>query len=179
MLSPNQNITDYLKSKIRNIPDFPKEGIQFKDITTLLADKDALKITADELAKPFLETEIDVVVGLEARGFLFGPYLASLLGASFVPIRKPGKLPYKTITENYVLEYGTNTIEMHSDAIKAGQKILIHDDLLATGGSAEAAAKLVEKLSGEIVGYSFIIELEFLSGREKLHNENIQSLIKL
>lgn len=179
MPSHKKNITDYLKSKIRNIPDFPKEGIQFKDITTLLADKDALKLTAEALAEPYLNKNIDVVVGLEARGFLFGPYLAALLDASFVPIRKPGKLPYTTIKEDYTLEYGTNTIEMHSDAFEPNQNILIHDDLLATGGSAEAAAKLVKQLSGNIVGYSFIIELEFLNGRAKLHHNSVESLLKL
>ncbi len=173
------NISEFILSKIRTIPDFPKPGIQFKDITTLLADKEALKLTTQTLTQPFLEKKIDVVVGLESRGFLFGTNIAELLEASFVPVRKPGKLPSEVITENYALEYGTDSVEMHVDAIKKGDRVLIHDDLIATGGTAAAATRLVERLGGEVVGYSFIIELGFLNGRENLKNSFIDSIIVL
>ena len=177
MPSQKDNISEFLLSKIRTIPDFPKPGIQFKDITTLLADKEALKLTSQELAKPYLNQNIDIVVGLEARGFLFGVHLAALLDSSFVPVRKPGKLPAEVISESYALEYGMDSLEMHADAIPKGSRVLIHDDLIATGGTAAAASRLVERLGGEVVGYSFIIELGFLKGREILPNIQIESIM--
>jgi adenine phosphoribosyltransferase len=172
-----ESTKEYLLSVIRNIPDFPKPGIQFKDITTLLADPKALKLTTDLLTKPYQNERVDVVVGLESRGFLFGTNLAQSLGASFVPVRKPGKLPAKTISESYELEYGTDQLEMHADAIKKGDRVIIHDDLIATGGSATAAKKLVERLGGEIIGYSFIMELSFLNGRENLNHQKVESIL--
>ena len=177
MLSNQENIKKYLESVIRTIPDFPKPGIQFKDITTLLNDKKALKLTTLALSNPFQEIDCDIVVGLESRGFLFGTNLAEALNASFVPVRKPGKLPAETISESYELEYGVDSLEIHKDAIKKGDKVLIHDDLIATGGTALAASKLVERLGGEIIGYSFIIELSFLKGRAKLSNNKVESIL--
>jgi adenine phosphoribosyltransferase len=177
MLSEEENIKKYLESVIRTIPDFPKPGIQFKDITTLLGDKKALKLTTESLSSPYLEDQCDVVVGLESRGFLFGTNIAEILSASFVPVRKPGKLPSEIISETYELEYGTDSLEMHKDAIKKGDKVIIHDDLIATGGSALAATKLVERLGGVVIGYSFIIELSFLNGREKLNHNRIESVL--
>lgn len=175
-----KSILDYLEESIRNIPDFPKQGIQFKDITTLLRNPDALKLTADLLARPFLKMDIDHVIGLESRGFLFGPGLAQDLNAGFIPIRKPGKLPSQTVSATYELEYGEDSLEMHADAIAKGDKIIIHDDLIATGGSAAAATKLVQQLGGEVIGYSFIIELGDLKGRSKLPaNSLIDTLILL
>lgn len=169
-------ITD-LSQYIRNIPDFPKKGIVFRDITTLLRDKDALKYALNELYNFVKDNKIDKVVGVESRGFVFGGLLAEKLDAGFVPIRKPGKLPGDTIKETYVLEYGVDSIEIHSDAIKSGDKVLMHDDLLATGGTMEAACKLVEKLGGEIIQVSFLVELAFLNGREKLTKYDVRSLI--
>lgn len=157
-----------LKNHIRNIPDFPEPGIQFKDITPLLKNAKTLKITAQLLAQPFLSEDVDYVVGLESRGFLFGPGLAQSLEAGFVPVRKPGKLPAETITASYSLEYGKNSVDIHTDAIPPGSRVLIHDDLIATGGTAKAATELVQKLDAEVMGYSFIIELEFLKGRDLL-----------
>ena len=177
MLLDQENIKKYLESVIRTVPDFPKPGIQFKDITTLLNDKKALKLTTRALSNPFEGTNCDVVVGLESRGFLFGTNIAEVLNASFVPIRKPGKLPAEVISESYELEYGTDSLEIHKDAIKKGDRVLIHDDLIATGGTALAATKLVERLGGEIIGYSFIIELSFLNGRAKLSNNTIESIL--
>lgn len=168
MQKVEESIKQYLLENIRNIPDFPKPGIQFKDITTLLADKKALQLTTFLLTEPYLKMEIDLVVGLESRGFLFGTNIAHNLNAGFVPVRKPGKLPAETIEASYELEYGTDTLEMHADAIPKGARVIIHDDLIATGGSAEAATKLVQQLGGEVVGYSFIMELSFLNGRDKL-----------
>ena len=165
-----------LEKYIRDIKDFPKPGIIFKDITPLLADANALKLTTEELLK-LVPEDIDKVVGIEARGFFFGTLLAEHLNAGFVPIRKPGKLPYKTFSETYDLEYGTDTLCMHIDAIKPGEKVLIHDDVLATGGTAQAVAKLVEKAGGEVVMLNFLIELSFLGGREKLKNYKITSLL--
>ena len=168
MKKVEESIKEYLLDNIRTIPDFPKPGIQFKDITTLLSDKKSLQLTTFLLTEPWLDKSIDIVVGLESRGFLFGTNVAHNLNAGFVPVRKPGKLPFKTIEQTYELEYGTDMLEIHSDAIPEGSKVLIHDDLIATGGSAEAATKLVERLGGEVVGYSFIMELSFLDGRQKL-----------
>ena len=163
-----QQIIDLLSQNIRNIPDFPKEGIQFKDITPLLKNSDTLELTSQVLARPFRHMDIDYVVGLESRGFLFGTNLAQDLHAGFIPIRKPGKLPADTISATYALEYGEDTIEMHTDAFNNGARILIHDDLIATGGSAKAATELVEKLGGEVAGYSFIVELADLNGKDNL-----------
>lgn len=168
MENVKKSILDYLQGSIRNIPDFPQKGIQFKDITTLLSNPDALRLTADLLAKPFLNEPIDHVIGLESRGFIFGPGLARDLNAGFIPVRKPGKLPAQTVSATYELEYGEDTLEMHADAISKGDQIIIHDDLIATGGSAAAATELIHQLGGEVVGYSFIIELGELKGRKKL-----------
>jgi adenine phosphoribosyltransferase len=170
MQKVEESIKEYLLDNIRTISDFPKPGIQFKDITTLLSDKKALQLTTFLLTEPYLEQEVDIVVGLESRGFLFGTNVAHNLNAGFVPVRKPGKLPSKTIEEEYQLEYGTDILEIHSDAIPAGSKVVIHDDLIATGGSAQAATKLVQRLGGQVIGYSFLMELGFLNGRESLEN---------
>lgn len=167
-----------LKSKIRNIKDFPKDGIDFKDITTILKDKEAFNYCIKELAKLANEKEFDIVVGPEARGFLVGAPLAYATNAGFVPIRKPGKLPAETIDYEYELEYGTDTLEMHKDSIKAGDKVIIVDDLLATGGTVESTVKMIESLGGEVVGIYFLIELEFLNGRERLNGYNVKSLVK-
>ena len=167
-----------LKTNIRSVPDFPKKGIIFKDITTILKDPQSLKYTLVKLLSMTDNLKIDKVAGIEARGFMFGCMLAEKLNAGFVPIRKPGKLPADTIKETYSLEYGTDTIEMHKDAISPGDKVLLHDDLLATGGTACAAARLIEKAGGEIVLVSFIVELCFLNGREKLKGYNIQSVVQ-
>lgn len=163
-----QQIIALLKENIRNIPDFPKKGIQFKDITPLLQNPDTLELTSQVLARPFRHMAIDYVVGLESRGFLFGTNLAQDLHAGFIPIRKPGKLPAETVSATYTLEYGEDTIEIHRDAFEEGHRVLIHDDLIATGGSAKAATELVEHLGGRVVGYSFIIELKALQGCDKL-----------
>ncbi len=168
-----------LENFIRDVPDFPKPGIVFKDITPLLGNVDALRETADRLAEPFIGKGVEVVTGVESRGFIFAPQVAERLGAGFVPIRKPGKLPGKTESESYELEYGSDTVEIHADAIKPGQKVLMVDDLLATGGTMAAACKLVEKLGGEIEGVAFVIELCFLSGREKLGAWNLHTLIRV
>lgn len=167
-----------LAKTIRDIPDFPKEGIIFKDITTLLKNKAALKDSIDQLVAYFKDKEIDYVVGIESRGFIFGTVMAYQLGVGFVPVRKKGKLPGKTIHVEYELEYGTDVLEIHEDAIEAGKKVVIIDDLLATGGTVEAVAKLVEMLKVEIVGMGFVIELGFLNGREKLTGYDICSLVK-
>jgi adenine phosphoribosyltransferase len=166
-----------IKDQIRSIKDFPKEGIMFRDITTLLSNPEALKYTLVELFNKCKDLNINKVVGIESRGFMFGCMLAERLNAGFIPVRKPGKLPYKTIKETYDLEYGCDTIEMHSDAISKGDRVLLHDDLLATGGTARAAANLVEKSGGKVVLASFIIELGFLKGRDKLQGYPIHSLV--
>ena len=166
-----------LKKIIRSIPDFPKPGIMFRDITSLLQDPDALRTVVDTIAEHFDEGGVDVVVGVEARGFIFGPAIACKLGAGFVPVRKPGKLPAETISATYELEYGTDTVEIHKDAIKPGQRVLMMDDLLATGGTMAACCELVEKLGGEIIGCAFVIELSFLNGRAKLAKYDIFSLV--
>lgn len=167
-----------LKEKIRVIDDFPTKGISFKDITTLLKDADSLKNCINQMADRFKGIQIDMVVGPESRGFIFATPLAYLLNTGFVPVRKPGKLPAETISYEYSLEYGTDKLEMHQDSIKPGQKVLIVDDLLATGGTMYAAAKLVEKLGGEVIGLGFLIELEDLNGREKLKGYKVESLIQ-
>ena len=167
-----------LKSKIRTVPNWPKKGVMFRDITTLLQDKKAFKYAIDKLYEQYKDKKIDVVVGIESRGFIFGATLAYLLGASFVPVRKEGKLPHKTINQEYALEYGNAVVEIHEDAIQKGQKVLIVDDLIATSGTALATIKLVELLGGEIVECAFLVELIDLKGREKLKNYNMFSLIK-
>lgn len=166
-----------LASTIRDIPDFPKKGIIFKDITTLLKDPAALKAALDKMHQAVKDIKVDKIVALESRGFLFGMHLAYVLGVGFVPIRKPGKLPAETITEEYELEYGTDKIQIHKDGITKGEKILIVDDLLATGGTAKGALNLVKKLGGEVAGLLFLIELSFLNGRAKLQDEKVISII--
>ena len=166
-----------LKSLIRDVRDFPIKGIVFKDITTLLKDTNGMKQTAAELYELAKDKGITKVVGIESRGFIFGGLLADKLGAGFVPIRKPGKLPAETLSETYTLEYGEDKIEIHKDAIQPGDKVLLHDDLLATGGTMKAATKLIEKMGAEIVQISFLIELNFLNGREKLQGYEIFSLM--
>ena len=168
---------EHLKKLIREVPDFPKKGILFYDITTLLKDKVGFATLIDALSEHYLETKIDLVLGMEARGFIFGPALAYRLNAGFVPVRKPGKLPAATTKYDYALEYGTNTLEIHKDAIQKGQRVLIVDDLLATGGTAEATAKLAESLGGDIAGLAFVVELDFLNPREKLKQYDVFSLL--
>ena len=166
-----------LKSAIRSIPNFPKPGIVFRDITTLLKDPVALKASIDGLADDFKPGDVDVVVGAESRGFIFGAAVACKLAAGFVPVRKKGKLPAETVKASYDLEYGSDTIEIHKDAIKPGQRVLMVDDLLATGGTMAACCELVEKLGGKIVAITFVIELSFLNGREKLGKYKVISLV--
>jgi adenine phosphoribosyltransferase len=167
-----------LAATIRSVPNFPMEGILFYDITTMLKDPAALRESIDRLTNHYRDAGVDMVVGIESRGFIFGIPLAYQLGAGFVPVRKPGKLPAATIAESYALEYGTNSLEIHVDAIEKGQKVLIVDDLLATGGTAKATCNLVEKLGGQVVGLAFAVELTFLNGREKLQNYDVFSLLQ-
>ncbi|WP_454053461.1 adenine phosphoribosyltransferase [Clostridium sp. Marseille-Q7071] len=167
-----------LKDKIRVIDGFPKEGISFKDITTLLQDGEALKLTIDKIVEHLKDKNIDLIVGPEARGFLFGVPVAYAMGIGFVPIRKPGKLPYDTMKVEYDLEYGTDSLEIHKDSIKPGQRVAIVDDLLATGGTVSAVAKLVEEVGGEVVSLDFVIELTDLNGREKIDNYDIMSVVQ-
>lgn len=166
-----ESIKEFIAETIRTIPDFPKKGIMFKDITTLLSDKRAIVLTSYMLSRPFLDTEVDHVIGLESRGFLFGTNLAQDLNAGFVPVRKPGKLPHDVLSQSYELEYGTDSVEMHIDALKDGDRVIIHDDLIATGGTAAAATELVERVGGNVIGYSFVMELSALNGREKLKKD--------
>ena len=167
-----------LKQTVRVIENFPQEGISFKDITTLLQNGEALKFAIDEIIADLKDKDVDLIVGPEARGFLMGTPVAYGMGVGFVPVRKPGKLPWEVESFEYDLEYGSNILEIHKDAIKPGQKVAIVDDLLATGGTMEAAAELIEKLGGEVVSMQFLIELEDLDGREKLTKYNVNSLIK-
>jgi adenine phosphoribosyltransferase len=167
-----------LHKYIRDIPDFPKPGIIFKDITPLLANPSALALSVELLANPFRGKNIELVVGAESRGFIFGIAVAQALSAGFVPIRKPGKLPSKTISASYELEYGTDKLEMHVDAIKPGQRVIMVDDLLATGGTMQACCEMVTKLGGNIVGIAFLIELAFLHGRDKLKSFDVTSVIQ-
>jgi adenine phosphoribosyltransferase len=164
---------------IRNVPDFPVEGIQFKDITTLLKEPELFRASVRAMLDHYRECEVDAVVGIESRGFIWGAILAYELGVSFVPVRKPGKLPAATIRAEYALEYGTNALEMHRDAIQRGQKALVVDDLLATGGTAKATCELVEQLGGEVVGIAFLIELTFLAGRDKLAGYDVLALVPM
>ena len=169
---------DRLKKLIREVPDFPKKGILFYDITTLLKDKTGLATLIDKLSEHYISQDVDLVLGMEARGFIFAPALAYRLNAGFVPVRKPGKLPAECVRYDYSLEYGTNTLEVHKDAIQKGQRVLIVDDLLATGGTAEATAKLAESLGAKIAGLGFVVELTFLNGRDKLKNYDVMSLLR-
>jgi len=166
-----------LRAKIRDIKDFPTEGILFKDITTLLKDARAFKYVLDQLATDYIQSRVEVVVGIESRGFIFGGALAHELGAGFVPVRKLGKLPGKTIEVEYELEYGRDALAVHEDAITPGQRVLAVDDLLATGGTMAATLRLVQQLGGKVVGVAFMIELAFLKGREKLKDYPLHSLI--
>ncbi|RQW08660.1 adenine phosphoribosyltransferase, partial [candidate division KSB1 bacterium] len=168
-----------LAESIRNVPDFPIAGIQFKDVTTLLQDPEAFAASVEAFLERYADEEIDVVVGIESRGFIWGGVLAYEMGAAFVPVRKPGKLPAETIKAEYTLEYGTNALEMHRDAIQPGQNVLVFDDLLATGGTAKATCELVEQLGGEVIGVAFLIELTFLNGREQLDDYEVFSLIEM
>jgi adenine phosphoribosyltransferase len=163
---------------IRDVPDFPEKGIVFKDITTLLKDKDALKYTIDSMVEKYRDKNIQKIIGIESRGFIFGGAAAYLLGCGFVPARKPGKLPYDKISESYTLEYGSNTLELHTDAIEEGENVLIVDDLLATGGTAAAVANMVKRLKGNVVAIEFLIELDFLEGRKKLNGYTVHSYIR-
>ncbi|MBL8779042.1 MAG: adenine phosphoribosyltransferase [Acidimicrobiales bacterium] len=167
----------WLKSHIRDIPGFPSPGIIFKDITPLLADVEAFRATVDALAEEFAGQQVDRVVGIEARGFILGAPVAYKLGAAFIPVRKPGKLPHDTEHLEYELEYGTDTLEVHRDALGPGHRVVIIDDVLATGGTAAAAAGLIEKLGGEVAGLGFLMELEFLGGRSRLPDRDIRSLL--
>lgn len=167
-----------LASTIRSVPNFPIEGILFYDITTLLKNPAALKNSIDQLTQRYQQAGIEVIVGIESRGFIFGMPLAYQLGVGFVPVRKPGKLPAETIAESYALEYGSNTLEIHLDAIEKGQKVLIVDDLLATGGTAKATCNLIEKLGGEVASLAFAIELNFLKGRNSLAGYEVFSLLQ-
>jgi len=167
-----------LERFIRDVPDFPKKGILFKDITPLVADPAALRQAADAMAEPFRGRGVELVAGVESRGFIFATLVAERLGAGLIPVRKPGKLPWKTIRQDYDLEYGSASVEVHTDALKPGQKVLIADDLLATGGTVGAACDLVRKLQGNIVGAVFVIELAFLDGRKKLAGVETHSLIQ-
>ena len=169
---------DVLKRKIRHIPDFPKPGILFYDITTLLQDREGFKQVVEVLAGPYLDKPVDVVVGIESRGFILGGAVADRLGAGFSPVRKPGKLPSRTVRETYELEYGTDCLEMHDDAVRRGQRVLIVDDVIATGGTARATAALVRRLGGEVVGLAFLIELLALNGRARLVGENVYTVLQ-
>ena len=167
-----------LKSKIRHVPDFPKAGILFYDITTLLRDRDGFRMAIDSLALPYVDRGIDVVVGIESRGFILGAPVAARIGAGFVPVRKPGKLPAARVLETYDLEYGSDSLEMHRDAIEPGQRVLVVDDLLATGGTSRATVDLVKQLGGQVEGVAFLIELVALNGRARLDGENIMAVLQ-
>src|ERR1700739_2631117 len=166
-----------LKTLVRTVPDFPKPGILFYDITTLLKDKQGFATLIDALAEHYIGKHIDLVLGIEARGFIFGPALAYRLNAGFVPVRKPRKLPARTVRVTYDLEYGTDTLEIHEDAIESGQRVVLVDDLLATGGTMEATVKLVRQLGGEIAGLAFAVELDFLKGRDRFKDYDVFSLL--
>jgi adenine phosphoribosyltransferase len=169
-----------LNLRLRHVPNFPKEGVDFIDITPILQDANAFKEALEKMRDKALKCgDFDLIIGPESRGFVFGAPLAYIMGKGFVPIRKKGKLPYKTVKVEYQLEYGTDTLEMHQDAVKRGQKVLIVDDLLATGGTTEANIKLIEALGGEVVGLIFFIELDFLKGRERLANYSVESILKI
>ena len=169
---------DHIKAKIREIPDCPKPGILFYDITTLLCDAQGFRDTVDALAAPYMGEDIDQVVGIESRGFILGAAVANALGCGFIPVRKPGKLPHKTHRQAYSLEYGDNALEIHHDACGDQQRVLIVDDVLATGGTAKAAVDLTRKAGGKVIGVAFLIELDFLNGRSKLAGEPVYSVLR-
>ena len=169
---------DALKAKIRHVPDFPKPGILFYDITTLLRDPEGLRIAVDSLMEPYRNANIDLVAGVESRGFILGSAVADRLGLGFVPVRKLGKLPARTVRASYALEYGTDSLEMHADAVEPGQRVLIVDDLLATGGTARATVDLVKQVGGNVHGLAFLIELVALNGRSRLEGETLHSVLK-
>jgi len=172
------SVEAYLKEKIRDINDWPQKGVIFRDITPVLGDPEAFKTTIEAMENVLKDTDFSAIAAVESRGFIFGATLAHKMGKGFIPVRKPGKLPFSTISESYSLEYGTDTIHMHTDAVKPGEKIVIIDDLIATGGSSKAAASLVEKLGGSVSALVFLIELEFLNGRNKLQGYEVKSIIK-
>ncbi len=173
-------VPDRLLRSLRTVPDFPEPGIAFRDISTLLAEPDLLTHALDLLLTPWRERRVDLVIGIESRGFLFGAMMSERLGAGFAMARKPGKLPAETLREEYSLEYGSDAVELHADAVSAGMRVLIHDDVIATGGTAAATARLVERLGGEVAGFSFLIELEALHGREQLPaGYVVESVIRL
>lgn len=167
-----------LRARIREIPDFPKPGILFYDITTLLKEPGAFREAVDLMLEPYRDDKVDIVVGMESRGFIFSAPMAYLLGAGLVPVRKLGKLPAEVLSVEYALEYGSNTLEIHRDAIRPGQRVLVVDDLLATGGTVKGTIELVERLQGEIVGLAFLVELDFLKGRERLEGHRVSSVIR-
>jgi adenine phosphoribosyltransferase len=167
-----------LRAKIREVPDFPKPGILFYDITTLLKDADAYREAIRQMLDPYRGDKVDIVIGMESRGFIFSAPMAIELSAGLVPVRKLGKLPAETISVEYALEYGSNTLEIHRDAIEPGQKVLIVDDLLATGGTVQGTIELVERLKGEVIGLAFLVELEFLNGRDRLGGRRVTSVIR-
>ena len=169
---------DDLKNLIRNVPDYPKPGIVFYDITTLLRDATGFRRSVDCVAEPYADARLDIVVGIESRGFIFGAAVADRLGVGFVPVRKPGKLPSETVSASYELEYGVDTLEIHDDAVGSGQRVLIVDDLLATGGTARATTGLVKKSGGVVAGLAFLIELEALNGRAKLDGEQVFAVLR-
>jgi adenine phosphoribosyltransferase len=177
MMTPTTTDCEPLKALVRTVPDFPKPGILFYDITTLLKDPKGFAALIDALAQYYIDKDIDLVLGIEARGFIFGPALAYRLNAGFVPVRKPRKLPGPTIRVTYDLEYGSDTLEIHADAIEPGQRVVLVDDLLATGGTMEATIKLVQQLGGEIAGLGFAIELDFLKGRDRFQDYDVFSLL--
>jgi len=175
------SLADKLKSIIRDVPDFPKKGIIFKDITPILSDASLMSDITQFLSIIYKNQELDAIAGIESRGFIFGPLIAQSIGVPFIPIRKSGKLPYTTIKQSYALEYGEASLEIHTDALKVGNRVLIHDDLLATGGTAGAASQLINKIGGEVIGYNFLIELGFLNGRDKITSQttdNVYSIVK-
>ncbi len=169
---------EHFKQLIRNVPDFPKKGILFYDITTLLKDRQSFREVMSALAARYRDQQVELVVGIESRGFIFASALALQLGAGLVPVRKPGKLPAKTLKETYHLEYGQDSLEIHVDAIQKGQRVLLVDDLLATGGTAAAGLRLIRQLGGDLVGVAFLVELEFLNGRKKLEGVDVYSMLK-
>jgi adenine phosphoribosyltransferase len=175
---PTAPSLEQIRSSIRDIPDFPKPGIVFKDITPLLQNADLFRTTIERMAGPYQKKGITHVASIESRGFIFGSPVAYLLGAGYIPVRKKGKLPSKTLSHTYDLEYGTDTLEIHADAVESGARVLIIDDVLATGGTARATCQLIEKLKAKVAGLGFAVELEFLHGREKLHGYDVTSLLK-
>jgi len=177
-MATSEAVMDALKKRIRHVPDFPKPGILFYDVTTLLQDPDGFRMAVDEMAEPHRGQSIDVVIGIESRGFIFGSAIADRLKTGFAPVRKPGKLPSKTRKASYALEYGTDSLEIHDDAVKKGQRVLVVDDLLATGGTAAATVGLVRELGADVVGVQFLIELVGLNGRDRLKDEKIGAVLQ-